>query len=246
MASISYTRTESLGQQTRDTTFPRFFLKEEQDHIATAREGRPIFKSIEMVEVIMPGVAIFNKPAFKVTDEHRQRWPEQYDKFKKGQEVAIDGTPIEQWSILNRAQVLELKALEIHTIEACAELSDTAIQRIPMYGRRLRDLAASYLDDAERMATVTRLTEEKARTDTRMAELEQKVTELTALLGQTHEQLMAVRNAQSAVATAVPAASDPIEMGKSVASAEPPAPSALAKLKVTPRGGRGRASKSAA
>lgn len=225
----AFTRTESLGQS-RDSTFPRFFMHQEQDPVASEREGRPIFREIEMVEIIMPGIAHLNKPAFKVTDEHRQRWPDHYDRFKKGQQMSLDGTPIEQWPILTRGMVLELKALEIHTVEACATLTDHAIQRIPMYGRKLRDLAKAYLDDADRMAEVTRLTEEKAKDTARMAELENKVAELSALLERTHQQLMDMKNAPSPIAAAVPAASDPAEAARMAQPAAAPSQSALAAL----------------
>ena len=63
-------------------------------------------------------------------DEHRQRWPRQWEAFEKGLEQPIDGTPINQWPILNNAQVAELKALNIHTIEEMASLSDGGTQQI--------------------------------------------------------------------------------------------------------------------
>ena len=207
-----FTRTQ--GAPERDTIIPRFHLAEIEDLEATAREGRPIYRTEERVELIMPGIANLTKPVQRVTDEHRQRWPDQYERFRKGQEMAVNGTPIEQWNILKRAQVLELKALDIYTIEDCAGLSDVACQRITRVGYALRDRARAYLDDAERMKQVTELQAIKDASEQRISELSAKVDNLSALLEQTSGRLVALQNAPSAIASAIPSDADPMERMK--------------------------------
>src|ERR1700674_1234177 len=124
LAHGTYTRTD--GMPGGDRNYPRFFLHDEQDQLATEQQGRPIFKSEERVEIIMPGNPL-TRPVQRVTDEHRQKWPEQYKAFKQGQEMSVEGTPLEQWPILKRAQVLELKALGHLTVEHVATMDDLAI-----------------------------------------------------------------------------------------------------------------------
>jgi hypothetical protein len=184
-----------------DGSIPRFHLAEVQDPNATAREGRPIFRMEERVEIIMPGIAHLTKPVHRVSQEDIDRWPDQYARFKAGQEMAREGTPLEQWPILNRAMVLELKALDIFTVEECAGLSDQAIQRIKMYGYQLREKARAYLDDGQRMALTETLSRDKEQLLSQVAELSTKVDELSALLNQTHSQLVTLQNQPNPIAT---------------------------------------------
>ena len=113
----------------KDTCRPLFRMEAKQNKAKTITEGRPIFDQVPFVTIISPGDTK-NVPDTKVLDEHRQRWPRQWEAFEKGLEQPINGTPINQWPILNNAQVAELKALNIHTIEEMASLSDGGTQQI--------------------------------------------------------------------------------------------------------------------
>ena len=68
----SYTRTQGAPSS---NTYPRFFTESVKDHVASAREGRDIFKPEERVEIIMPGISQLTKPVEKVSQEHVDRWP---------------------------------------------------------------------------------------------------------------------------------------------------------------------------
>jgi len=208
-----------------DPVKPRFHLAEVQDEAATASAGRPIFRSVERVEIIIPGS--FNTPVKNVTDEHRSRWPTEYAKFKAGQEVAVEGTPIDEWAALNRAQVHELKALNIFTVEQCAALDDNAIKRIGMGGMSIRNAAKAYLDDAESMKMVTQMTRELEMRDAEIARLKVAVEAQNAAISQM-QAAMASGNHPAAVAHAIAAA--PVVP-------EAPAPSSLDSL-AKPRRGR--------
>ena len=146
----AFTRTNGAAPG-EATVYPRFFMDAVQDIIASEQQGRPIFREEERVEIIMAGNP-YSKPVHRVTQEHKDRWPKEYDAFRKGEEIAVHGTPLEQWSILKRSQVLELKALGFVTVDQLAEMNDHAMQRIPMYGRRLKELAGAFIDDARAAA----------------------------------------------------------------------------------------------
>lgn len=180
----SYTRTE--GADVRDNTVVMFHREAIQDNQATVREGRPIFKDMEMVELRFPGNTntVWDLP---VTDEHRQKYARQYEAFLRGDEMAIDGTPIEQLTVLTRAQIKELKSLDIHTIEAAAGLSDLVIQRF-MGGYKLRELAKRYLEQAEGLAPLALVIEEndkmKAQINAQASQLEELNRHLIGLQAQ--------------------------------------------------------------
>jgi hypothetical protein len=127
----------------RRQSYPRFFVDQVQDMVASEMQGRPIFRDEERVEIIMPGNP-HTRPVARVTDEHRQRWPQHYEAFREGIEVSPEGTPLEEWPILKRSQVLELKALGFMTVEQVGTWTISSIQRIGMGGRRLKDIAAVF------------------------------------------------------------------------------------------------------
>jgi hypothetical protein len=188
---------------------PRFFMEAVQDELATAQNGRPIFRQEERVELFMAGNP-YTMPVMRVTNDERQRWPREYEAFKRGEEAALDGTPIEEWPILNKAQVRELKALEIHTIEDVATLTDLATQRgMGLMG--LRTMARAFLDDAVRMAQTQQLTQENDVLKSRVSALENQVKELGEITTRQHAEMMGMKNAPNAVASAIPGLADPFQ-----------------------------------
>lgn len=207
VANGTFTR-NNLGNSD-GSNHPRFFVDSVQDMVASEAQGRPIFRDEERVEIIMPGNP-HTRPVARVTDEHRQRWPREYEAFRAGIEMSPDGTPIEEWPILKRSQVLELKALGFKTIEHIRDMDDLAIQRIGLGGRRLKELASGHLDDAERMAMTNRLSADSDKKDAEIAALRRQVEEMGALTQQTFAELQNLRNAPSPLATAIPGMADTI------------------------------------
>ncbi len=188
---------------------PRFYLDPVQDELATAQEGRPIFREIERVEIFLPGNP-WTQPVHNVTDEHRSRWPREYELFRQGMEQTAAGTPLAEWPILNRAQVLELKAIQLQTVEEMAELSDHACQRA-MGLTQLRAKARAYLDDAAAMALTEQLSSQLEMQRTENASLQRQVKELGDLVTKLHGEVMGMRNAPSAIATTIPGQADPFQ-----------------------------------
>jgi hypothetical protein len=175
-----FTRTNSFGPRT-DRNYPRFFVESVEDLLASDQAGRRIFRDEERVEIIMPGNP-YTRPVQRVTDEHRAKWPKEYEAFKAGQEPAADGTPLEQWPRLRRGQVFELKALGFQTVEHVAQMDDQAVQRVGMGGRDLRNLANAFLDNAARMAALEQLTADNSSKDAAIANLQRQLDDLNKRL----------------------------------------------------------------
>lgn len=194
--------------------YPQFIMDQVQDMVASEREGRPIFREVERVEIVIPGGASLTKHVANVTDEHRQRWPKEYDAFKQGHEISPDGTPLEEWPILKRSQVLELKALGFKTVEHVRDMSDQSIQRIGMGGRMLKQRAEIFLDDAERIAATTRLSAENERKDQEIATLRAQIENMGKLMNERFSELQAMKDAPSALATNIPGMHDPMEKAR--------------------------------
>lgn len=235
-----FTRTGGFSPTSRDPVQPRFHIEPVPDDAASAAAGRPIFRNEERVQFIMPGSP--NQPVFRVNDEHRTRWPEQYAAFRRGEDMAVNGTPLEQWPILTRAMVLELKALSIFTVEQCASLPDTAVQRIGRGGYGIRDRAKAYLDEADSLAFSERLNRENEMLNSQIVALQRKADEQQLLLDSMHTQMMALQNAPNPIESHVPGMHDPFEAMRQGKMPEAPEPSALDALAAPkPRGKRAEA-----
>lgn len=152
----------------------RFYVKPKQNTVKSAEAGRPIFDEIEMVEVIVAGDKHF-RPHFPAheptvtydaatkTEDRRtwaERYPEEYRAFKLQGHQAVTGTPLEAWPILTRAQVAEMKALEIFTVEQIADMNDRNRHILGPAARQLIAQARTYIDRAKEAATPQRLAAE--------------------------------------------------------------------------------------
>lgn len=206
-----FTRTQGFGQ-TIDPCRPMFYEEAVQ---SGESEGRKTYRMVERVKVIMPGNGM-TIPVFNVTDEHRERWPKEYEAFKKGVEPDLNGTPLEEWSILNKAQVMELKAMHIRTIEDVASLPDTAVQRIGRGGYALRERALAFLDQAKEQELTTRITAENEAMREQITALARQVEEMGTMLEAQQKQIVAAGDAPSAINTITPASMDLNERAKPV------------------------------
>lgn len=208
----AFTRTNSFAPG-QETIFPRFYLDQVEDQVASSMQGRPIFRDEERVEIIMPGNPN-TRPVHRVTEEHRQRWPKQYEAFKKGIELSPEGTPLEEWPRLRRSQILELKGLGFVTVEQVARMDDHAIQRIGIGGRQLREVALAFLDDAERNRLTEQLSAESERKDMQIATLQNQVTTLSEKLNELFARHQATLDAPGPIESHIPALHDPLEQAK--------------------------------
>jgi len=123
----------------------KFYRHAELSQHKSKAEGRPIYDDVEMVSVIQPG----EKEEVKVAanEFHRRRFPKQYEAFKNGLEQAQTGTPLDLLFPAEPSTILALKSANVFTVEQLANISDTAMNGIPM-GRTLCDRAKKYLQTA--------------------------------------------------------------------------------------------------
>ena len=113
------------------TLFARFYIQPLRDDVASAKEGRPIYNDTEMVEIRVRGDRnnIVIKP---VTDEHRRRFRQQYDDFKRfGENSQVKGTPLKEWPIMSASMAEELKFFVFQTVEQVAEANDAVCSKMP-------------------------------------------------------------------------------------------------------------------
>lgn len=142
--------------------FPKFSLRSVQHKAASEQAGRPIFKDVEWLDIIIAGDKN-TQVSRKVNDLDKKRFAQHYQAFKQGLVAPTTGTPLKEWPILTPAQVDELKYLNFLTVESVAEMSDAAMQSIGMGGRELKNKAKAWLASALKGATSQKLVAENER-----------------------------------------------------------------------------------
>lgn len=143
------------------------------------QEGRPVYEQREFVRILVPGDAtsIIETPA---TEQHREDFRRQYERFKKGQSEIVDGTPLVMWPVVNKSQVKEAAFFEVRTVEQLAELSDSNCKKMGMGYMELRGKARAWLLAAKDSAVVTRQAAENDRLQGEIEALKEQIKELAA------------------------------------------------------------------
>ena len=131
--------------------FVRFYIHPRQNANKTLEAGRPIFDDTEYVEIMQPGNKenIIQRPA---QPNYKERFSRQYSAFKNNEEQQVSGTPIEQWNVLSKAQVEELRYFNVRTVEQLAEISDGSSQQFAGI-QSLKIQAQAYLEASEKDKT---------------------------------------------------------------------------------------------
>jgi hypothetical protein len=153
------------------------------------QEGRPIYDDIPHVKIHVPGdkTSVVERPA---SEEDKQRFAAQWEKFQKNMVQSPEGTPLEMWPLLTVSQVMEFKALNVVTVEQLVGMSDSNAQRF-LGGQELRRKADAFL-------RVSKDTAEAQRLATANAELTERLASQDVLIGQLSERLEAMEKKRKA------------------------------------------------
>jgi hypothetical protein len=169
-----------MAQSLRGDTshlFIEFVTREVQNPLKSQEAGRPVYDDVEFCSIQRVGdqKTWSWHPAQECSIYVRERggegryvtyaecYYEHYKAFKEGQARAQSGTPVEELPFLTNAKRAELKALNIHTAEALAQLDGTPLTRLGMGGRELKNQAQAYLDRAREGAIDAKLAAQNAR-----------------------------------------------------------------------------------
>ncbi len=148
------------------------------DDVRSAEEGRPIYKDVDHVRIMQPGnkESIVDRP---VTEMDIARFRQQYDNWKSGQEELVEGTPLEAWPEITRAQVEEMRYFNVRTVEQLADMADAHAQKF-MGINEMRRKARLYRDRAAKNAVSTKLQKELKEKDNQIASLNEALKDLQA------------------------------------------------------------------
>ena len=143
--------------------------------------GYPVFKDVEFVELRHPGDRSYNFIA-EVSQEHKMRFPQQYAAFRAGESQVHEGTPIEQWPAVTKAEVFNLKGIGIRTIEDLATMPDSALPNLGHAARAYRDRALAWTQAAQKGAAGIQAAKEVEKLTSALEAKDAQIADLAARL----------------------------------------------------------------
>lgn len=131
------------------------------DEFKSAELGRPFYNDVEIVTIFSPGN---NKSTFKdkVNAVYKQRFPMAWEAYKSQNHQVHEGLSITEWPVVTKGQAMNLKAINIHTVEQLANIPDQNLDSLSLGGRELREKAKSYLAKSVDASDITRIYKEMA------------------------------------------------------------------------------------
>ena len=193
-----------------DGNFLCFWWDTAKNEHSSTLANRPIYDEVLRLRVNVPGDnktettfelerkftevtdangKVLKGSSVRVNDHISRQYSREIEKFKStGQSVDdMGGTPIEQWTLIDRRMAAELKAMHIHTVEALASLGDAGINALGMGGRGLVEKAKAFLEAADGGAPLSRLADENEA-------LKGKVSEQAITIAQLADRLKALED----------------------------------------------------
>jgi hypothetical protein len=193
-------RTVSYGLD--DGLLVEFYIKPKLMQHLTEEQAQPVYQDRIYTRIIAPGN---NKTAWDyetkgldykldddgqvcgyevlqgISQEHScpNRFPKAWERFEKKDQKLKEGWDLSEWGAITRSFAENLKAYNVHTVEALASLSDANADNI-MGGRKYRDLAKAALDEASILSLATLEQERANKAEERVKEQDAKIAALTA------------------------------------------------------------------
>jgi hypothetical protein len=155
---------------------------------ASLAAGRLICDDMEVCEVRAPGSKSTRGvyPALSVSgwvvdpetggqikQTYAERFAAQYRQFKAKSAQTKSGTPLTHAPFLTEARRAELRALNVYTVEALAQLDGQELKNIGPGGRELKNAAMEFIEESKRSAPNLKLQAELEALKARNAILEE-------------------------------------------------------------------------
>jgi len=169
--------------QGNDGNFIEFFTKEIKNNVLSEKEGRPIYASQHWVKIWAPGSK--DKPEFPMDEIREERYKVAYDTWKAritSGETGVMGTPLIVWPTIDRAMAVGLRDQGILSVEMLAAIKDSDIHRFGPGIRLLRQQAQAFLEAAKGQAPLTALTKQLEDLRAQVAQKDQQMAEVMALV----------------------------------------------------------------
>ena len=163
------------------TAFAKFYSEQVPDKQKTQALGRPAYRTVDRVEIFIPGDHT-TTVSRKVRESDKQRWPRQWEAYRKQQDFVPDGTLLDNWPLLTKGQIEDLKYNPVYTVEQLAEIPDSLLDNLGLGARRMREHAKAFLEASEKGAASMRLVDENERLKNQVSLLTSQISDLASKL----------------------------------------------------------------
>ena len=192
VSQAGWTQMANPGQHGVRQTMVSFYDREVQNQFKSEQEGRPIFEMKCYIRKVPPGDKLVEIDR-KASKQDFLRYPQEYEMYMKRQTTPVNGTPLEAWAQITRAQVAEYKALNIFTVEQLAELPDGYGHKI-MGFQGWKQKAQSFLMAAKGQGEFDKLQTELRKRDEEIARMRANENATAELMKSLQERLSALEN----------------------------------------------------
>ena len=160
-----------------------------ENPLKTMEAGRPIFDDVEHCFITAPGshdIKVFPANTFarwvgtpfgggQVKQSYAERFSHQYRQFKAHVAQTKSGTPLDHAPFLSEARRAELKAQNVYTVEALADIEGNELKNLGPGGRDMKNKALEYINESKLAAPTKQMLAELEALRARNAVLEEDV-----------------------------------------------------------------------
>lgn len=164
-----------------DQLHVRFYKHAELNSARSREEGRKIYEDKIYIRIVAPANRL-NEIDRQATESDKVRFAAHYQRFIAGLEQMTAGTPISELPRISAAQVLELQALKVDTVEQLSTMPDHTVQLLGLGGMTLKSQAIAFL---ARSKSVDELAQRSAEQAAEIAELKKLLADRMAGHGET-------------------------------------------------------------
>lgn len=148
-----------------------------KNEMKSESEGRAIFDDVVFIDITFPGDKT-KKVVRPVQDSDKERFARQWENFQKGETGDnLTGTRLEEWPLLSRSEIAELKAINIFTVDQLANLPDSALNWLG--ARTYRTKAEAWLKTAKDTSVAVKLAHENEVLKGDIEQLKQQIKDLS-------------------------------------------------------------------
>lgn len=152
---------------------PIFYAGSKRNNFASKEAGYPIESAVDMVEIRQIGERDTTKR--EVTPADKMRWPNQWAAYQAKRTQTFEGTPLDILFPEKPEVVATLKANNIHTIQALAQVPDSS--NFPFAGVH-KQKAITFLEGVEKGKGFHALEKKLEDAEFRNMELEDRMKQL--------------------------------------------------------------------
>lgn len=165
-----------------------FFREDTVKNERASQNGPAVYDTVGLIKVCAAG----QKQSFPIYEFQRTtpegvtkedkavcwRFRGVIDDYRKKQAPSVSGTPLEQWSLMDRATVAALKDANVFTVQQLAALPDGALGNVRGKGQEWRAKAKAWLEDANNAAVTVELRSENEKMRSEIDDLKRQVSAL--------------------------------------------------------------------